>query len=692
MKLKILVIIMALSVSSFAAVTYDDQYYDRNKGNLGGGGNTDPLKLFINEVEGYLEGATGFPSVYFEPQSSAPPGAEGLLFYNDNTNVLQLYTGSDWVNVDVAGGVSLDGAYDLGNTIDVDGDAVTLTTSDTDNNVVLAIVQNEATNDNDAVTITMGTGATGNGLTIDSQASGTDIAGDNWSISQAGLLAIAGGITIQTSGELLVSARDVLFDDTYDVAWDTSRDQFIFQDNAVLGIGGAHDAAADVTIKWDGSNMLVESAAEDTGEIRFGSTNAIDVAHYANTNTSIAKFNANTATLEFNGYDIQVMDDDIAAFGDSDEFQVYYDETTTDNLIIVATNANDAVQIGDGTTNTDMKMMGATASTYALWDASADEMVFDLADLKISQGSQIEFIDVTDSLTDWTIDNATDETLLILPAETTDDQSINLGNATYTTDLRLFGKTASTVVYDASADKVLFDAYDIALGDGDILLFGDPLGTGDIKLYTSGTDFVIDGVVADTGTVAIGVTDHGLDFKLWAATDAEGILWDASDEALEFTGANITMDAASVFTPGKIVNADVVVTDAAEYDVLAANSGKVHIITDLSQNTSIDLPAEADGLYYEFWYCGGVADAHDHTIDSENDTNYLIGGVSFIDTDAGAGADEAHAGVYSDGNSNSKLTINNIAAGTVIKVRCDGTNWYVTGIVLSDTAPAFADQ
>ena len=51
----------------------------------------------------------------------------------------------------------------------------------------------------------------------------------------------------------------MLFDDTYDVAWDTDRDMFIFQDNAILGMGGAHDATADVTFKWDTSNLLIES-------------------------------------------------------------------------------------------------------------------------------------------------------------------------------------------------------------------------------------------------------------------------------------------------------------------------------------------------------------------------------------------------------------------------------------------------
>jgi len=161
-------------------------------------------------------------------------------------------------------------------------------------------------------------------------------------------------------------------------------------------------------------------------------------------------------------------------------------------------------------------------------------------------------------------------------------------------------------------------------------------------------------------------------------------------EAVDLESGNVDL-SSGILTLGKTINADVVVTTGT-YTVLAANSGKIHVIPDLAGNTSIDLPAEADGLHYKFIYVGAADEAHDHTIDSESDTNFFIGGVAFADTDAGAGADEINAGVYSDGNSNSKLAINNASAGTVVEVFCDGTNWYVTGRVFSDTVPAFADQ
>ncbi len=274
-------------------------------------------------------------------------------------------------------------------------------------------------------------------------------------------------------GQITISASDFLFDDTYDVKWDTSRDQLHFMDNAVLGIGGIADAAGDVTYSWDTSNLLIESATEDTGEIRYGSTSAIDVAHYGNTNSNIAKFNANTSTLEFNGYDLQIQDGDFLMFGDGDDFT--FDSTTTKILTVLSAETDESglINYGADQLGFDSKFFGATASTFVVFDAGADEMIFDLADLKISQGSQVEFIDVTDSLTDWTIDMSTDEVLLFLPTETTDDQSLNIGNAANTSDFRLFGLGATTIIFDASGDEVRFNGYDVGLNDDDVLMFGD---------------------------------------------------------------------------------------------------------------------------------------------------------------------------------------------------------------------------
>ena len=152
------------------------------------------------------------------------------------------------------------------------------------------------------------------------------------------------------------------------------------------------------------------------------------------------------------------------------------------------------------------------------------------------------------------------------------------------------------------------------------------------------------------------------------------------------------LDIDGVLTVDGINRSAIVVTDAATYTLLAANTGMVHLIGDLSQNTDIDFPAEAAGLEYHFIYIGGAADAHDHTFDTGANANFFIGGFGFLDTDAGDAADEVNIGVFSDGNSNSKFLVNNVTAGSRFSYFCDGTNWHVSGTIYSDTVPTFADQ
>jgi hypothetical protein len=135
----------------------------------------------------------------------------------------------------------------------------------------------------------------------------------------------------------------------------------------------------------------------------------------------------------------------------------------------------------------------------------------------------------------------------------------------------------------------------------------------------------------------------------------------------------------------------VVVPDAATYTLLAANTGKVHIMPNLTADCTITMPAEKAGLSFEFIYGGVAADAQDWIFDTGSNTNYYLGGLVHLDTDANSAGDEA-VPVYPDGNSNSKLTVNVPEAGTSVKFICNGTLWYVNGQAVAATAPAFADQ
>lgn len=184
-----------------------------------------------------------------------------------------------------------------------------------------------------------------------------------------------------------------------------------------------------------------------------------------------------------------------------------------------------------------------------------------------------------------------------------------------------------------------------------------------------------------------------------AATGDRVLLADVSDdyEVKWADGANIfelmgiTASAAEINARSAAASRLVNVTNAATYTVLAADSGKIHIMPDFTSSCTLTLPTAAAGLEFTFIGKAVAADAQNWIIKSPSATNYFIGGVSFADTDAGAGADEIHAGIWSNGSTNDFLTVVTPGAGTYIYVICDGTNWIVNGQVSSATVPAFSD-
>ena len=197
------------------------------------------------------------------------------------------------------------------------------------------------------------------------------------------------------------------------------------------------------------------------------------------------------------------------------------------------------------------------------------------------------------------------------------------------------------------------------------------------------------------GVYAIGILDGAVAVESVIDTYAAGALSLAPSMANAITlgASDITTTVAGTLAPTGAFNQDlVVVTDTNAYTVLANNSGQVHFVPDLTADCTLTMPAEAANLYYKFVYAGGAEDAQDWIIDTGADANYFVGGLVQHDDDDG-GDDTAL--YYSDGNSNSKMTIYTPNAGTVVEMWCeDGTTWYVTGTVISgtDTGAAFADQ
>jgi hypothetical protein len=119
----------------------------------------------------------------------------------------------------------------------------------------------------------------------------------------------------------------------------------------------------------------------------------------------------------------------------------------------------------------------------------------------------------------------------------------------------------------------------------------------------------------------------------------------------------------------------------------ATHSGRVLLVPDGGQDNTYTLPAPIAGSVFRFVYAGGAADATDALVLTPGNTNFYIGGVTFLDTDG-----NAISSVFSNGSSNSSIQFNVPAGFDVTIVGLNTTNYQIFGNVTSTTAPAFADQ
>ena len=118
----------------------------------------------------------------------------------------------------------------------------------------------------------------------------------------------------------------------------------------------------------------------------------------------------------------------------------------------------------------------------------------------------------------------------------------------------------------------------------------------------------------------------------------------------------------------------------------ATHSGRVLLVPDGSQDNTYTLPAPIAGSMFRFVYAGGAADATDALIITPGNTNFYIGGITHLDTNAD------NVTVFSNGSSNSSVQLNVPQAFDITIVGKDTTNYQIFGSVTSATAPAFADQ
>ncbi|KKM99125.1 hypothetical protein LCGC14_1151020 [marine sediment metagenome] len=442
-KLLIILLFLACVIPCFGAFTQSITTRKTYKNSYRWTGRARDLMLdWAEEVEGRLLGTTAVEFTFFDPTDTEPGTSKGMMYMDESESKLRYYNGGSWVTIESGSACnSLDGAYDIGRTISVDAGSVILTATNAADNVVLALIQSDA-GTTKGFTIT--NAGTGNTIDIQGQSSSNDIEGtdDSWAISSAG--AFTGVVGTWTGDQTWTgSAANVIFDAT--------DDELLIEDDAVLSFGDV----ADVTITWNQTNLLIEAATDNTGQIQLGATNAMDLKIVGSTNTDIALFDANPGILLLDSYPLALGDGDSILFGDTlgtGDFSI----TDTSDVLVITNVVDGTGTVGFGTAGAgiDVAFHGDAGSATATWDENQNTngaLVFNNADIELGDADLINFGDSDDfSMT------ATNQAFTFGSLTSDESSTYSFGADTDGDDVKMFGATTGEYwLWDAGADSIL---------------------------------------------------------------------------------------------------------------------------------------------------------------------------------------------------------------------------------------------
>ena len=118
----------------------------------------------------------------------------------------------------------------------------------------------------------------------------------------------------------------------------------------------------------------------------------------------------------------------------------------------------------------------------------------------------------------------------------------------------------------------------------------------------------------------------------------------------------------------------------------ATHSGRTLVVPAIGSNRTITLPAPVAGQTYKLIYGGAAEEAENLIIVTPGNTNFFIGCIVHLDSNA------HNTSIYSNGSSNSQLTLTDFGCFEINIVAKDSTNYFIWGYAESADAPAFANQ
>ncbi len=226
---------------------------------------------------------------------------------------------------------------------------------------------------------------------------------------------------------------------------------------------------------------------------------------------------------------LTVGDDQLLNIGTSADFLHDWDNNNT-RYVIYPSGDGGRMDFGKAAVHTDIYFHAGDITTdYVFFDEGSLQMSFVDIDLLIDDEAKLLIGDSGDVTIEYDEGN---NDLDVLSTSALDEIAFGATGDGY--DIKWWSTTTGDyALFDYSADALLLEDLTLALGDGELLLFGDAIGTGTMSLSVATAKLSLLQVAADTGTFDIGV----------AGTDVP-TTWhgETSGAEVTFTGDTVIVD------------------------------------------------------------------------------------------------------------------------------------------------------
>lgn len=396
------------------------------------------------------------------------------------------------------------------------------------------------------------------------------------------------------------------------ISWDASANDLKLEDSVSVmfgtGAGAGPGNAGDVELRWDGTDLDLLAAANNTIFKIGDGTTSFDVWLFGSAAANYISWDASANDLKCED-SVSIMFGTGAGAGPGTAGDVEMRWDGTDFDILAAAN-NSIIKIGNGTNSFDLWLYGSAAGNYVSWDASAnsvkleDNVVFGFGTNTAGPGTLGDI-------------NITFNGTKLLVAQTTADTDIDWGVDGAGINHKFYGDTASVYMYwDQTNDGLLFaDNAKLIVGTGSDDTISHN-GTNTLWTHTTG-DLTIDNTLVTGSTIMLLGTDT-------TATDFQ-VQNNSAAALLTVTPGSAT--GGTVVASGLCAKSDTAAAITGVTTISARDSGGVFSVAKTGAY-AITLPTPAQGLTFTFM----VLDTGANAVTISNGSAHLYGALNINNT------------------------------------------------------------